>query len=93
MSKQKPTNITKERKVNVFAGNNTPPITTTEAPVTIPPTELQFFEVQLIIPEASRTNETWHKFKEVLASSASKYVTYQNISYELAQYGLCVSVS
>lgn len=80
-------------EINVFTGNDTPPITTTETPITIPPAELQIFEVQLILPEASRTNETWQKFKEVLASSASKYVTDQNLNYELAQYACCVGVS
>lgn len=62
------------------------PPTTTEAPITIPQSEVQFYELQLVLQKSNRTNETWKKFKDVLASSASTYVTEQNLNYELALY-------
>lgn len=71
-----------------FLGNDTVPPTTTETPITIPPSEVEVYEVQLVLPEISKINETWQIFKEVLASSASKYVADQNLNYESAQYFL-----
>lgn len=66
-------------------GNDTIPPTTTEAPITIPPTVVEFYQLQLALPKSSRTNVTWEKFKDVLAGSASKYVTDQNLNYDLAK--------
>lgn len=79
----------KEKKEIFFlflTGNDTLPPITTESPITIPPSEVQVYEVQLVLPEESKTNVTWHKFKEVLAGSASKYVTDENLNFEQAQY-------
>ncbi|KAJ6642788.1 hypothetical protein Bhyg_07742 [Pseudolycoriella hygida] len=65
-------------------GNDTPPTTTIEPPFTIPPYIVQVYELQLVVSEKRKTNETWKKFKEVLANSASKYVTNQSLNYQLA---------
>ncbi|XP_037046433.1 uncharacterized protein LOC119081536 [Bradysia coprophila] len=64
-------------------GNDTLPPTTTEAPITIPPSNIEFYQLQLALPKGSRSNETWEKFRDVLTDSASTYVTDQNLNYQL----------
>lgn len=81
-----------QRKMNLkeqafqLPGNDTIPPTTTEAPVTVPPSRVEFYQVQLVLQKIDRTNTTWERFKDVLAGSASKYVTEENLNYTLAQY-------
>ncbi|KAG4076941.1 hypothetical protein HA402_015928 [Bradysia odoriphaga] len=64
-------------------GNDTLPPTTTEAPITIPSSDIEFYQLQLVLPKSSRSNETWEKFRDVLTDSASTYVTDQNLNYQL----------
>lgn len=67
------------------SGDITSPTTTTEEPITIPPSDMQTYEVQLVLPVLLQTNATWRKFKQVLSSSATDYVIEHKLHVEQAQ--------